>query len=136
MSRSEAPRGTEPCSVPTMPRGAPRDEESDPLARAMFIAGWNGDTEAARAEMWDGDNPLVVPIRERWRHEAERVRVILGFASLPEHAQALPDDVTQCPLCGQQRLHGHNVECGDDDSVSVDDVIGILASKGPADEAT
>lgn len=101
--------------------------KDDSLARAMFVSGWNGETEAARAEMWDGDSVLVARIRERWRHEAERVRVILGFASQPEHGQALPDDVVQCPLCGQQRLNGHSVECGDDDSVSVDDVFGILA---------
>lgn len=55
----------------------------------------------------------------------ERLSAILaGLKVRPSH---LADDIEHCPVCGQQRLSGHNVECGDDDSVSVDDVVGILA---------
>lgn len=102
----------------------------DALARAMYIAAWIGEPEEERAERWDGCDARAADMREHWRREAARVRRILGITPPPERRHPLPDDVVQCPLCGcQWGPGGTKCDVGDDDSVSVDDVVGILASE-------
>jgi hypothetical protein len=64
---------------------------------------------------------------EAWQEKFNRVRRILSISAPPERTHPLSEGIVQCPLCGTQRLGNATVDAGDDDSVSVDEVVGILS---------
>lgn len=101
--------------------------KDDALARAMYIAAWDGEPEEERAARWGGHGDKAANMREHWRREAAQVRRIIGFPPPAERTHPLPDDVVQCPLCGcQWGPGGTKCDIGDNDSVSVNEITGLF----------